>query len=173
MAHGHRAAARGSPSSLTASGACHSMLPSGMQTAHSAPPSGTKADICAVVKKCSATRCCRLARPSRTRRHRVARSGFAGPAPATSRILRRVPQILYRHLRRGGEASSDALSPRMRGQISGWHHRSRSFFGVSHPCGRVGLQGVSWRGTHMRWRKTHMPWRGTHACTTLLRSSAM
>ena len=134
MAHGHRAAVRGRPSSLTASGACHSMLPIGTRIAHSAPPSGTKADICAVVKKCSATRCCRLARPSRTRRHRVARSGFAGPAPATSRIFRRVPQVMYKHLRRGGEASSDALSPRKRGQVSGWHHRSRSFWGRPIPA---------------------------------------
>ena len=170
---------------LTVLGACHSTPPSGMKTAHSMPPGGAGVGICAVARNCGAIRCHRMARPSYTQRHRVARLDLARPAhtphlPHTSCALtvypahaHRASQILHRHLKLGGEASSDALLPRKRGQVSGWHHRSRSFLGASHPCGRVGLQGVSWRGTHMRWRKTHMPWRGTHACTTLLRSSAM
>lgn len=131
---------------LTVLGACHSTPPSGMKTAHSMPPGGAGVGICAVARNCGAIRCHRMARPSYTQRHRVARLDLAGPAhtphlPHTSCALtvypahaHRASQILYRHLRRGGEASSDALSPRKRGQVSGWHHRSRSFWGRPIPA---------------------------------------
>lgn len=153
-AHGLRAAVRcylplQRPLGRITSRAHHSMSPSGAQAVHSTSPSGTKVGICAVARKYCATRCHRVARPSRTRRHRVARSGIADPAPATSRIPRCIPQSLQRRLRQGDRASE--RRPLTSHERAGQLVASPPAHSWGHP-----IPATEWVCvTHVLWRRTH------------------
>ena len=153
-AHGLRAAVRchlplQRPLGRTTSRAHHSMPPSGAQTVHSTSPSGTKVGICAVARKYCATRCHRVARPSRTRRHRVARSGIADPAPATSRIPRCAPQGLQRRLGQGDRASE--RRPLTSHERAGQLVASPPAHSWGHP-----IPATEWVCvTHVLWRRTY------------------
>ena len=94
-------------------------------------------------------RCHRVVRKQCTRRHRVARSGIADPAPATSHIPRCAPQGLQRRLGQGDRASE--RRPLTSHERAGQLVASPPAHSWGHP-----IPATEWVCvTHVLWRRTY------------------